>query len=93
MADSCRKSETGCCEPPALVLPGQPVQALPPATCGGVEDACCPRGVPVFDGMNPRYKRILWTVISINGAIEIRDLADQVLFRKAGTDGHHVWKT
>jgi Co/Zn/Cd efflux system component len=25
--------------------------------------------VPVFDGMNPRYKRILWTVISINGAM------------------------
>jgi Co/Zn/Cd efflux system component len=69
MADSCCKNETGCCEPATLVLPGQPVQALPTAACGTAEDACCPKGVPVFDGMNPRYKRILWTVISINGAM------------------------
>lgn len=33
------------------------------------------------------------TFISRNGAIEIRDFADQVLFRKAGADGKHVWKT
>jgi hypothetical protein len=32
------------------------------------------------------------TFIRSNGAIEIRDLADQVLFRKAGADGKHVWK-
>jgi Co/Zn/Cd efflux system component len=69
MADSCCKNETGCCEQATLVLPGQPVQALPTAACGTAEDACCPKGVPVFDGMNPRYKRILWTVISINGAM------------------------
>jgi Co/Zn/Cd efflux system component len=25
--------------------------------------------VPVFDGVNPRYKRILWTVIGVNGAM------------------------
>jgi Co/Zn/Cd efflux system component len=69
MADSCCKSETGCCEPPAFVLPGQPVQAMPTAACGTSEDACCHKGVPVFDGMNPHYKRILWIVISINGAM------------------------
>jgi hypothetical protein len=32
------------------------------------------------------------TFIGINGAIEIRDLMDGVLFRKAGADGKHVWK-
>lgn len=67
MADSCCKSETGCRVPPALVLPGQPVQTLPTAACCAAEDACCPRGVPVFDGMNPHYKRILWTVSASMG--------------------------
>jgi Co/Zn/Cd efflux system component len=74
MAESCCKSETGCCEPPALVLPGQPVQGLPTAACGTAEDACCPKGVPVFDGVNPRYKRILWTVISTNGAMFLGEM-------------------
>jgi Co/Zn/Cd efflux system component len=74
MADSCCQSETGCCEPPALVLPGRPVQALPAAACGTAEDACCPKGVSVFDGMNPRYKLILWTVIGINGAMFLGEM-------------------
>jgi Co/Zn/Cd efflux system component len=30
--------------------------------------------VPVFDGMKPRYKRILWTVISINGAMFLTEM-------------------
>ena len=74
MADSCCKSETRWCEPPALVLPGQSMQTLPTAACGTAADACCPKGVPVFDGMNPRYKRILWTVISINGAMFLGEM-------------------
>jgi len=32
------------------------------------------------------------TFIRTNGAIEIRNLADEVLFRKVGADGKHVWK-
>ena len=72
MADSCCKSETACCEPPALVLPGQLVQA-PPAS-GKAEDNCCPKGVPEFDGMNPRYKLILWTVIGLNGAMFVGEM-------------------
>jgi len=28
----------------------------------------------VFDGMNPRYKRILWTVIGINGAMFLTEM-------------------
>lgn len=30
-------------------------------------DACCKGTVPVFDGVDPRYKRVLWIVIAING--------------------------
>lgn len=33
-------------------------------------EACgCSGGVPVFDGVDPRYKRILWLVIAINAAM------------------------
>jgi Co/Zn/Cd efflux system component len=74
MADSCCKSETAYCEPPALVLPGQLAQAQPAATCGTVEDCCCPKGVPVFDGVNPHYKRILWIVIGINGVMFVSEM-------------------
>jgi len=30
--------------------------------------------VPVFDGMNRRYRRILWTVIGINGAMFLTEM-------------------
>jgi Co/Zn/Cd efflux system component len=74
MVDSCCKSETDCCVPPALVLPGQRAQAVPAVTHGTAEDTCCPKGVPIFDGMNPRYKLILWIVISINGAMFVGEM-------------------
>jgi hypothetical protein len=32
--------------------------------CSASECGC--RGNPKFDGMNPRYKAVLWTVIAIN---------------------------
>ncbi|WP_319414078.1 cation transporter [uncultured Cohaesibacter sp.] len=35
-------------------------------SCG---DACGCKGNPVFDGVDKRYKAILWTVIAINGAM------------------------
>jgi len=38
--------------------------------------------VPVFDGMNARYKRVLWTVIGINGAMF---LAEMVAGQLAGS--------
>lgn len=75
MADHCCESEGTCCEPPALVLPGQRVPTAPATACGTAADACCPKGVPVFDGVNPRYKRILWTVIGINGAMFFGEMA------------------
>lgn len=33
------------------------------------ETSCCSGGVPVFDGVDPRYKRILWIVIGLNGSM------------------------
>jgi Co/Zn/Cd efflux system component len=37
-------------------------------------DACCASGVPAFDGVNPLYKRILWKVIGINGAMFLTEI-------------------
>jgi Co/Zn/Cd efflux system component len=74
MADHCRKtSDAACCEPPALVLPGQPAQAAS-TIHGTAGDPCCPKGVPVFDGVDPRYKHILWMVISLNGAMFVGEM-------------------
>lgn len=69
MADDCCSSGDGRCAPPALTLP-----ATPAATCGTAADSCCPKGVPVFDGVDPRYKRILWTVIALNGAMFLGEM-------------------
>ena len=39
-------------------------------------EACgCHGGVPVFDGVDPRYKRVLWTVIALNGAMFLTEMA------------------
>src|SRR5229473_8117380 len=48
-------------------------QQVAPAANIGV-DSCCSGGVPVFDGVNPRYKRVLWTVIGINGAMFLAEM-------------------
>jgi Co/Zn/Cd efflux system component len=37
-------------------------------------DSCCSGGVPVFDGVDPRYKRVLWTVIGINAAMFLAEM-------------------
>ena len=47
-------------------------QVAPVATIG--VDSCCSGGVPVFDGVDPRYKRVLWTVIGINGAMFLAEM-------------------
>ena len=70
--DCCSSSQDACCAPPPLKFPESVAKVAPAAaaaSCGTAGDSCCPKGVPVFDGMNPRYKRILWTVIAINGAM------------------------
>ena len=61
MADDCCAPAHACCvRTPALELPRNREH---PAACG------CSGGVPVFDGVDPRYKRGLWTVIGVNAAM------------------------
>ncbi|MGU3404952.1 cation transporter [Methylobacterium brachiatum] len=61
-----------CCSPPELALPGASNGAHDHAAAGG---SCCSGGVPVFDGVDPRYKAVLWTVIGINGAMFVTEMA------------------
>ena len=69
MGDDCRNRETDiCCTPPPLVFPAKKDPAAQ------VVDTCCSCGVPVFDGMDPRYKRVLWSVIGINGAMFLTEM-------------------
>lgn len=39
------------------------------------EADCCHGGVPVFDGMDARYKRVLWTVIALNATMFVTEMA------------------
>jgi Co/Zn/Cd efflux system component len=61
--DCCTK--VGCCQPPPIRL--AKVAPKPAADVCGSQACGCSGGVPVFDGVDPRYKRVLWTVIAING--------------------------
>jgi len=78
MSDHCCGGTTvaSSCSPPPLVLPGSatsaPADVHDHAATGG---SCCAAGVPVFDGVDPRYKRVLWTVIGINGAMFVTEMA------------------
>ncbi|GBQ14616.1 cation transporter [Swaminathania salitolerans] len=70
------KSETACCAPPPLVVPTKTVTSTVEVTTFDiVQNSCCPKGVPVFDGIDPRYKRVLWTVIAINGGMFMTEMA------------------
>ncbi|HEV7417042.1 MAG TPA: cation transporter [Tianweitania sediminis] len=56
------------------------------AHSGGPDAApsCCAPGVPVFDGMDRRYKQILWLVIAINGGMfALETVAGQLAGSKA----------
>src|SRR5271166_6586076 len=72
--DCCSLDQVNC-SPPAPILPQRNSAATIPAeSCA--DDACgCHGGVPVFDGLDPRYKRVLWTVIAINGAMFLTEIA------------------
>ena len=70
MADHCCNHEhEDKCAPPPLVLPQKTGVVQHQAG-----DACCSGGVPVFDGVDPRYKRVLWTVIAINAAMFVTEM-------------------
>ncbi|MBI5260794.1 MAG: cation transporter [Bradyrhizobium sp.] len=38
------------------------------------KDTCCSGGVPIFDGLDRRYKRMLWIVIGINGVMFLTEM-------------------
>jgi Co/Zn/Cd efflux system component len=44
------------------------------ASCGAGGGTCGCQGNPVFDGLDPRYKRALWAVIGINGAMFLTEI-------------------
>lgn len=69
MADHCCSHEAETCTPPPLVLPAA-AKAVPRHEA----DSCCSAGVPVFDGVDPRYTRVLWTVIAINAAMFLTEM-------------------
>jgi len=69
MADDCCNQTSAACGAPPLAS-----HAKADGVRRGVVDTCCPAGVPIFDGMDPRYKRVLWTVIGINGAMFLTEM-------------------
>lgn len=71
MADTCCESEPDSCARHAHPPPHRPA---PDAGCGAGGDACCAKGVPVFDGVDPRYKRVLWAVIGINATMFVGEM-------------------
>ena len=44
-------------------------------TCHSTDHACGCSGNPRFDGVDPRYKRVLWIVIAINGIMFLVEMA------------------
>ena len=77
MADSCCGHQASDQYETASVEQPSPKAAVPrneAASCA-TDDACgCKGGVPIFDGIDPRYKMILWTVIAINGAMFLTEM-------------------
>jgi Co/Zn/Cd efflux system component len=75
MADDCCNSGNGSCARPPLQLPAPQAPKPAAATVCDADAACgCHGGVPRFDGLDPRYKRVLWTVIGINSAMFLAEM-------------------
>src|SRR5215204_5421346 len=75
MADDCCSLGESCSAPPPLKLPETPAaKAAPAASCSTVDACGCSSGVPVFDGVDPRYKRVLWTVIGLNATMFVVEM-------------------
>lgn len=73
MADHCcgTTAELAGRAPPHAPIP----DARPAAAGDTAGGGCCHAGVPVFDGVDPRYKRVLWIVITLNGAMFLTEMA------------------
>jgi Co/Zn/Cd efflux system component len=75
MADHCCDSGDSCCTPPPLKFPEPPAEDAAAGKSCGTDAVCgCHGGLPRFDGVDPRYKSILWTVIAINGVMFLTEV-------------------
>ncbi len=75
MAEQCCASTNANCSPPPVKFPERGASRETPVVVhAAVEDSCCPKGVPVFDGVDVRYKIVLWTVIAINGVMFLTEM-------------------
>jgi Co/Zn/Cd efflux system component len=70
--DCCAHQSSARCEPPPLALP--PKSDIADRHSRMAAASCCCDGVPVFDGVDPRYKRVLWIVIGINGVMFLTEM-------------------
>jgi Co/Zn/Cd efflux system component len=71
MSEACSHQHGACCSS----HDHHAHEALPAKAQTHPEEACgCHGGVPVFDGVDPRYKRVLWTVILINAAMFVTEI-------------------
>ncbi len=72
MSESCGHQHGACCSSHEHHDQAHRQAEAPHAPA---EEACgCHGGVPVFDGVDPRYKRVLWTVILINAAMFVTEI-------------------
>jgi Co/Zn/Cd efflux system component len=75
VADHCCHPGDGHCAPPPLqFLRPEPLKVAASTGCAADAACGCHGGVPRFDGLDPRYKRVLWTVIGLNGAMFITEM-------------------
>ena len=70
---TCCTTDT-CCAPPPIDFAKPAAKPAPEDSC--TSEACgCSGGVPVFDGVDPHYKKVLWRVIAINGLMFLVEMA------------------
>ncbi len=80
MSDACGHRHDACCSAHEVQEAHEAHdhgmhRATPAAGHAHADEACgCHGGVPVFDGVDPRYKRVLWTVILINAAMFVTEI-------------------
>jgi cation transport ATPase len=68
----CEHQSSACCEPAQLLSP--PKSDVTERHSRIAVASSCADGVPVFDGVGPCYRRVLWAVIGINGAIFLTEM-------------------
>ena len=83
MSDACGHRHDACCSAHEVQEAHEAHEAhdhgmhraTPAAGHAHADEACgCHGGVPVFDAVDPRYKRVLWTVILINAAMFVTEI-------------------